>query len=198
MNKKLLTDIFLGLTLFVILVGSYLYSKNQKQFSPLDHEYVTTKGKTTFKSLISKEINLVYFGFLTCPEACPTTLNKIKSSLSDFTPEEREKFQFIFVGLDPERDSLEKIQTYLNFFDQSFIGVYSPLEALDPLTKQFGIVFQKIAQGNSAMSYTIDHSTDILVLDQSGKIIFTLHHDSPKIVLIKELKKLIELSKDKK
>lgn len=198
MKNKVLTDIIIGFTLFVILIGSYLYSKNQKQFSLLDHEYVTTKGKITFKKLISKDINLVYFGFLTCPEACPTTLNKIKSSLSDFNPEDRNKFQFIFVGLDPERDSLEKIRTYLDFFDQSFIGVYVPLEALEPLTKQFGIVFQKIAQGNSAMSYTIDHSTDILVLDNNGKILFTLHHDLPKIALVKELKKLIDFSKDKK
>ncbi len=191
MNKKLFTDIFLGFVLFSIIVGSYIYSKNHSTYSPLQTSYSTTKGDKNFKELLTTKYTLLYFGFLTCPEACPTTLNKIKASFSELSPEEKSNFQLIFTGLDPERDTLLKIKTYLEYFNPEFVGVFVPQTQLEPLTANFGIVFKKVFQDNSNLSYTIDHSTDILVLDQSGKIIQTLHHELPKTAYVSELKKLI-------
>jgi protein SCO1/2 len=101
-----------------------------------------------------------------------------------------EKISFLFVDLDPERDTLQKLTEYTKFFHPQITPVALDLTNLDHFTKFFGISYTKVRL-KSALGYTIDHSTDILVLSSEGKIIERIEHATPKNQIVLRLNKII-------
>ena len=69
---------------------------------------------------------LIYFGFCNCPDICPVSLQKISKALDHIRkmPEYKYvKLKTIFVSVDPDRDSPEKMRKFLSHFDKSIIGL---------------------------------------------------------------------------
>lgn len=187
MTKTILST----LALMAILIFSYLYTKKQTDFNPFTLPLQTSKGTATLQDLKKGKITLMYFGFLSCPDVCPTTLSTVGASLKELTPEELAKLNFLFVDLDPERDSLIKLKEYSEYFHPLITAVSIPLKDLEPFTRYFGIVFMKIPLKNSKMGYTIDHSTGILVMSEDGKILPHIEHGTNKTVLVPTIRKLL-------
>lgn len=187
MTKTILST----LALMALLIFSYLYTKKQTEFNPFTLPLHTSKGTATLQELKKGKLTLMYFGFLSCPDACPTTLSTLGASLKELTPEELEKLNFLFVDLDPERDTLEKLKEYAEYFHPLITAVSLPLKDLEPFTRYFGIVFMKVPLKNSKMGYTIDHSTGILVMNEEGKILPHIEHGTNKTVMVVTIKKLL-------
>lgn len=119
-------------------------------------------------------IPVVFFGFTQCPDVCPTTLlelAEIRKSLG--APGER--IQGIFVTVDPERDTPEVVQAYVDNFGAGFIALRGTLEQTQALAKHFRVYFNKVP-GKAEGSYTIDHTAGSYVFDAQGRIrLFTRH-----------------------
>jgi protein SCO1/2 len=180
------------IVLIGILFFSYRYQKAHHSFNPLTYEMQSNEGPVTLDDLRSKhKVILLYFGFLHCPDACPTTLASMSNVIKDLPPERRDQVAFVFVDLDPERDTLPEMKKYTEFFDKKIIPVSIPLEDLDKFTEKFGIVYMK-AKIQSKMNYTIDHSTDIIVMNKDGHLMSHIEHGSPKSVFIDRINKTIE------
>lgn len=193
--KKNYKEIFKTSVAVIGLVGvllfSYLSLKKQKEFDPFNLKLNTSSGVTTLNEVKKDKIVLLYFGFLSCPDACPTTLSTMAAVFKELPPNKLDKIAFIFVDLDPERDTLVKLKEYANFFHPKIMPISLPLADLDLFTKYFGIAYMKVPL-KSNMGYTIDHSTHIIVLSADGKLLEPIEHQTPKKLILMKLNKIIE------
>ena len=119
---------------------------------------------------------VMYFGFASCPDVCPTTLTVIASALRELTPEELEKVQPIFISVDPERDQGENLMAYATYFHPGFIGITGAADEVQKVANQYGAFFFK-SQSDSAMGYTIDHTSETYLVSEGGKHLTILPHE---------------------
>lgn len=122
------------------------------------------------------KVVLVFVGFLNCASYCPITLAKFRQVM-DMLGDDAGRVQVLYVTLDPERDTPDRLKSYLGAFHPSFVGLYAQPDQTPDLAKSLGAHFQKVP-GSKAGSYTIDHSVDTLVFDVQGR---------PRLVLPDEL-----------
>ena len=148
-------------------------------------------GKYTDLNQYRDNVVAVFFGFLSCPDACPsslTTLSRVKDSLG----KNENKFKVIFVSIDAKRDTPEKLKAYLMSFDSEFIGLIAEEKNLDFLKEEFKLVIQKIQNENVDDFYLIDHTTHIYLFDKNGSLRLvssqSLSHDE----LLSDIKILLD------
>lgn len=162
-----------------------------RDFNPNSYSLTTPTGQITLDELRKKEqLVILYFGFLTCPEACPTTLSLMSRVFKELTQEEKDRITFLFIGVDPERDSLEDMTTYAHYFDKKITPVMIPLQDLQNFTYKFGISVYKMPI-ESSMAYTIDHTTDMIIISPKGEILPSIQHGQPKVVVLDKLKTIL-------
>jgi protein SCO1/2 len=114
--------------------------------------------------------SFLFFGYTHCPDVCPTTLsvlNSVAQRLQDLD----EDIRFIFVSVDPERDTPEQLAQYVSFFNGDFIGVTGTPEGIEQLTKPLGILHLRVAteDGDGAGAYLMDHTASVLLFDPDGR-----------------------------
>lgn len=114
------------------------------------------------------KVVLIYFGFTTCPDICPTTLAEIRQVMSDLG-EDAANVQFVMVTIDPERDTLDQLKAYVETFNTSFIGVRQEGETLQAMQDTFEVKAFKQELPDSAMGYTFDHTPSVFVIDKQGR-----------------------------
>jgi len=124
---------------------------------------------------------LIFFGFTNCPDICPTTLatlsqvyQRLQSNQDIF-----EKFQVLFVSVDPARDDREKLQSYVDYFNPNFIGATADDEGIKQLTGQFGVVYFKVKTTGPA-DYNMNHTSSVLLIDPHLRFvgIFSQPHEA--------------------
>lgn len=125
-------------------------------------------------SLADQQGKLVflYFGYTTCPDACPTTLSdwiELKRLLGD----KADEAEFVMVTVDPERDTQDKLNQYLGFFDPDFIGLTGDPETLKAIRLSYGIIAQREEYPESATKYLMNHTTSFWVVDKKGNLRLT-------------------------
>lgn len=179
-----------AIVLFGLIIFSYQKNAELNSYRPFGQQFKTPIGTKSLNSF-NQKIKLMYFGFLNCPDACPTTLSKISKAFKQLTPEELNRFAFIFVDLDPTRDSLDKLKEYTNYFHPNIIAFTTDPKSLEPFTQYFGIAYQKV-KINSEMGYTIDHSTDIVVVSPKNEITANIHHEIDDKLMLKKLRELLK------
>jgi protein SCO1/2 len=131
-------------------------------------ELVKDDGSALVKQDIRGHWTLVFFGYMNCPDICPTTLNVLAQAKRN-TKQEFPKV--IFVSVDPERDTIEKLGKYVRYFDPDFNAVTGTPEMIKALTLQMSVVFMK-APGASGEDedYLVDHSSSIMLLNPKGRL----------------------------
>lgn len=127
---------------------------------------------------------LVFFGFTHCPDVCPTTLQtltEVHRALRD-DPHYAGRGQVLFVSLDPERDTPDKLARYVKYFDQDFLAATGPETDLKVLTQALGVLFMKVAQNGE--DYTVDHSAGIFFIDPAARLVSVLTppHDAAGVI----------------
>ena len=124
----------------------------------------------------SDKVVVMYFGFASCPDICPTTLGIISAGLKQLSAEELAQVQPLFISVDPERDNGERLQAYAQHFHPSFIGITGTVPEVEQVAKQYGAFFSKVTS-NSAMGYTVDHTSKTYVINKGGKFVTILPHE---------------------
>lgn len=140
-----------------------------------DFTLTSSMGSVSLHNFTGK-IVLLYFGYTTCPDICPTNLGNLAEAMYLLTPEERNKVQVLMITVDPERDSKEKLATYLPYFNPHFIGLTGSPEQIAEIAKRYGAVYQKAAIGEGALGYAVDHSAFTYLINQHGKLVQQLPH----------------------
>ena len=125
------------------------------------------------------KVTAVFFGFMYCPDACPTHLTKMGEVRKALGPR-GDQLQLVFITVDPERDTPEKLRQYLNSFDPSIVGLRGTPEQVQAIAKDFRVFYKKVetkASAKDPMAYTIDHTTFTYIFDGQGKLRLVIPHD---------------------
>ena len=150
-------------------------------------------GKVTTPKDFPGKVTAVFFGFMYCPDACPTHLTKmgeVKKALG----KDGDKLQQVFITVDPERDKPENLKKFLNHFDPTIVGLRGTLEQTEAVAKDFRVFYKKVPTKDSAKdpkAYTIDHTTFVYVFDSKGALRLVVPHDLSIDKLASDIKNLI-------
>ena len=128
----------------------------------------STLGRPVSLSEFQGRPVLLYFGYTTCPDVCPTTLGDLRAAVQALGSD-ADKVQVLFVSVDPERDTVDRLQTYLGAFDPAFVGLTGPVAEIEKIASRFGVYFQK-SSVPSAAGYLMDHTSAVLLLDAGGAL----------------------------
>jgi len=155
-----------------------------------DFELNSYRGPVSLKALRGKVVAL-YFGYTQCPDICPTSLGYLNLALSQLTPEELAGFQGLFVSVDPERDSLQRLKEYGEYFNPAILGVTGSVAQIDAVVQQYGAAY-RLTETGSQMGYIVDHSADTYLIDRQGRLRSVLSHGTSPIDVLTELRKLLK------
>ena len=133
-----------------------------------DFELVSTVPEQNRLSAFKGKVVLLNFGFTMCPDVCPMVLTRMSKVLAELE-DERAQVQPLFVTFDPARDTVERLQQYLQYFGKDFIGMTGTPEQIATVTKQYGVVFLP-QKSDSAAGTLFAHSDYIYLLDQQGRV----------------------------
>ena len=120
---------------------------------------------------------LVFFGYTHCPDVCPTDLARIGQVLNALTPAESTRVRGLFISIDPERDTPQRIADYARFFHPSIIGLTGTPDDLHRVAKQYLVLYQKAEIGESQAGYLMDHSTKTYLVGRDGYLAKVLGHE---------------------
>ena len=134
-----------------------------KDFVLTDHT-----GKTRRLADFQGKVVVMFFGFTRCPDVCPITLAEFKA-VKERLGDDGNRFQVLFVTVDPERDTQKLLADYVPAFDPSFLGLYGDSAATAKVAKEFKVFYQK-APGKTPDSYTVDHTAGSYVFDPQGRL----------------------------
>ncbi len=177
--------------LFVVIsgVGFALLHKedldNRIQFS-----LVNQHGKPVSQEVYKGQYLLVFFGFTNCPHICPTgmdRLTRIVNQLDTFGLESR--VTPVFISVDPDRDSPERIDYYLQSFHPRFQGLTGTTGSIQNTADSFKTFYKKHASLSD--DYDVTHSSMIYVIDPFSRVVSTLSSNEEIPAAVVKLKEMI-------
>ena len=133
-----------------------------------DFALVDQNGKTRSIKDFAGKIVVVFFGFVQCPDVCPTSMAEL-ASIKKSLGADGNKLQTVFITVDPERDTPEVLKAYMENFDPTFLALRPTLEQLPTTAKDYKIYYKKV-EGRTEGSYSMDHSAGSYVYDTQGRL----------------------------
>ena len=132
-------------------------------FTLVDHT-----GRTVTSEDFSGRYRLVYFGYTFCPDVCPTALQTMMSAYAQLSPKTQAKVVPLFITVDPQRDTVERMQGYIAAFHPALIGLSGTVEQTTAAAKAYKAYFAKVKQEDDK-PYLMDHSSIIYLMDPEGR-----------------------------
>ncbi|MDR7150343.1 protein SCO1/2 [Hydrogenophaga palleronii] len=154
-------------------------------FSLTDHN-----GQPRTLADFQGKVVVVFFGFTQCPDVCPTSMSEMAEA-KRLLGADGDRFQGLFISVDPERDTPEIMREYMASFDPTFLALYAAPEALPDVAKSFRIYYKKV-EGSTPTSYTMDHSAGSYVYDPQGRIRLYNRYGSGAQALANDVKLLLD------
>lgn len=132
---------------------------------------------------------VLFFGYTSCPDICPTTLARFAEVVKALGPD-GERVQVLFVTVDPERDTEQKLAAYVPWFNPGFLGLRGDQAATAAAAKEFKIYYaKKTLEGG--MGYVIDHSAGSYIFDPEGHLRLYVKDDVANADLVADIKRLL-------
>lgn len=147
-------------------------------------------GRPVRLSDFQGKLVLLYFGYTFCPGICPTTLAEVAQALHILGPQEAEKIQVLMISVDPERDTLDRLATYLTHFHPAFLGLTGTPEAIATTAASYGI-YSKKYEGTTENSHLVDHTSMVIVVDARGVVRLLFPFGTPAQAMADDLAALL-------
>jgi protein SCO1/2 len=119
--------------------------------------------------------SFLFFGFTHCPDICPSTLeslSQLRKQISEGV-NGSQNIQFVFISVDPKRDTAAILKQYTSYFDPSIIGVTGTELELRNLTQQLDARFE-VASALDSKSYQVYHTSGIFLINPQGRYLASL------------------------
>lgn len=206
MNSKKLpigTIVIFGFFLLVMAV-TYVLTKPAERptelegvlrpdFRPLQAFKLTDHNHTVFdEKRLQGKWSFIFFGYTSCPDVCPTTLN-VLSSVHDLLVDETDTtlndMQVLFISVDPKRDTTEKLADYVTYFNKDFIGATADKTEIDKLARQFGAGYI-IEEEKPTGGYNVSHTSAIFLTDPHGRLVATFSQPHQASTISSQYKKI--------
>lgn len=165
-------------------------SKQLSGFTTIDHD-----GKVFGNDRLQGKWSFIFFGYTHCPDVCPITLsvlNEVYNKLQ--ATKQTQDLQIIFVTVDPERDTSQRLKEYVGYFNPDFIGLGGNIEQIQSLTGQIGVFFM-YGERSEAGNYLVDHTASIFLMDPNGRMVAIFaapHQMEPILSRFRQIKTFIE------
>jgi protein SCO1/2 len=200
MDKKILWVGFLSLAVIAIaILMALLFAKPAslhgtsygKPYPTAPQIELTKSNGEKFRLSDQKgKIVLLVFGFTNCTDFCPTTLAELKQVLDDLG-DKAKSIQVVLVSVDPEHDTPEKTQQYVEHFSKGFIGLSGPINELQSIWDKYG-VFREVVKTDSALGYTVNHTARIYLVDANGSLRLSYGEQTLMEDMVSDLKILLK------
>ena len=162
----------------MFLVGCQAFASGGPQFKgaevspPIEipnFQLASANGSPFRLNDVHGDITLIYFGYTYCPDVCPLTLWEVKNALAQLESG-RERVNVLFVSVDPERDTPDKLANYTAAFGPEFIGITDSMENTLPVMQSFGATAEReeIADYDG---YTVSHTATLFLVNPQGKLL---------------------------
>ena len=136
------------------------------------------------------KVVLVFFGYTNCPDVCPVTLTEFKRIREDLG-ELAEQVRFVFITVDPERDSVERLKSHLINYDPVIVGLTGERSQLEPVWKNYGVYQAKRDEG-SAAGYLVDHTSRTYLIDPDGNWRLTYPFEMERDAIVEDIEHLLQ------
>ena len=152
-------------------------------FSLLNH-----KGEAVTEDIFRGKPSVTLFGFTHCPDVCPTGLMQMASWAEELGPD-AEKLGFVFVTVDPERDTPAIMSDYVAAFSDRIVGITGEPSAVHAMTKDYKIYSRKVPLEGG--DYTMDHTASMILQDAEGNFVGTIARDEAGETGLAKLRRLV-------
>lgn len=152
-------------------------------FRLIDHN-----GRPTTEADLKGRPFLVFFGFTHCPDICPTKLFEVSEVLGKLGPDAKD-VGALFVTVDPERDTPEKIKEYLSSFNPQLIGLTGDPDAIAAMAKAYRVYYKKVPL--DAEGYTMDHTAIVYLMNKKGEFVAPFNLNRPPEQAAAELRRYL-------
>lgn len=146
---------------------------------------VDNQGHPFTNANLKNHWTFMFFGFTNCSHICPTTMTELSKIYQILDRKNIQEPQFVMITIDPERDNVQTMNTFVTAFNKNFIGLTGTQGQIDNLARALNVVVMKIQpQSDAANQDTIDHSGTIMLVNPRGNLVavFTMPHSAKKIV----------------
>ena len=163
----------LGVLLAAAAVGLYQLGIGQENDEPQGGPIAmpSTQGDFSLTQLGDNEIAIISFGYTYCPDVCPMNQAVKRQALAQLSDAQRERVVPVMITVDPERDTLDRMSEYMQFFGSEFIGLVGSQAQLTDVAERYGVIWRRVEAPESAMAYTIDHSASLFLVNREGEIL---------------------------
>lgn len=168
MNNKIKRSTHLTMFLVTLIFSSVLSSGELPRPNHFGGNFSldSTLNKTASLNDWKGKVVLLNFGFTSCPDVCPMVLSKL-TLVQNQLDKDAKKVQVIFVSVDPDRDSIEKITNYLKFYHASFVGMRGNESNVGKVLKRYGASVHIDKKDSSS---EVSHTDYVYVIDQQGYV----------------------------
>jgi protein SCO1 len=200
-RKTLLVGLMAFLLVGAVAAGVVLFSKPDSfrgttyaEPYPVAPEIALTRAAGTdfHLSEMRGKIVALFFGYTSCPDVCPTTMAELDQALGELG-ERSDQVQVLFVTVDPQRDTPERVQEYVDHFNPNFIGLSGSESELAEVWNDYG-VFRQVVDSTSAAGYLVDHTARVTLIDQQGNLRISFPFDTPVEDVVHDLNLLLRSS----
>jgi protein SCO1 len=131
---------------------------------------------------------VMYFGYTYCPDVCPTTLLDLSRWIKMLGPD-ADELNYVFVTIDPERDTPQLMHTYLSSFDRHIRGFTGTPEAIGKIAKEYRVYYKQIPADDG--SYVMDHSSISYLMGPNGKFVSVIAYQEDDASALAKLRNLV-------
>lgn len=149
---------------------------------------VDDNGATVTEKALAGKPYAIYFGYTYCPEVCPTTLSDLSRWIKQLGPD-ADKLNYVFVTVDPERDTPQHLHDYLSSFDRHMRGFTGTPAQIDKIATEYRVYYKKIPV--SGGGYSMDHSSIIYLMYADGQFDTVIPYQENDATAVAKLRGLV-------
>ena len=156
-----------------------------------EFQLVDQHGETFHSSSLNGQVVLMFFGFTHCPDICPATMARVSQVWRILDDQgEGDQLQVVFVTFDPERDTPEHLNKYVEFFNAPVLALTGTPPQVAATAEKFGVVYLREAAEPGA-EYSFSHSDFIYLLDRQGRVRKLYKSDEDIDLMVQDVQKLL-------
>lgn len=134
---------------------------------------------------------LIYFGYVSCPDICPTTLQAVAAAMDELGAK-ADRIQPIFITVDPARDTPAVVARYATIFSKRLIGLSGDQQQIDAAKRAFHVYSRPVRTGPDPDDYSVDHSSALYLVDPGGHLVEILPAETSATAIARRLERVVE------
>ena len=162
-----------------ILVSSFRFpSPQESRYKEIGGDFTLISDQRLVSLLDFRgQVVLLFFGFTSCPDICPTELARIAAAFRKLSKKEIDQTQGIFISIDPQRDTIKKVSAHAQFFHTNIIGLTGSTGEVKRVANKYFAFYEKVENKDDETEYMIDHSVTTYIIGRDGRVAELIKRD---------------------